>query len=160
MDGLADIGAIWEMIMAIRYHRPPRHRMETLQALDLGSARAGCRRLALETRWLQGRQVFPIQMSLRVKPPLQLFVESFRSGDGTKESDRQERRMASRRLLKSFWDAARDFQRQYLSGIGLSKDEIQMQLASISFDLAPEYLESLEKRNQKKFHPPYGLPGA
>ncbi|ERF76260.1 hypothetical protein EPUS_04337 [Endocarpon pusillum Z07020] len=149
MDGLADIGAIWEMIMAIRYHRPSRYRMETLQALDLGSARAGCRRLALETRRLRGTQVFPNQMSLSVKPPLQLFVESFRPGDGTKENDRHERRMASRRLLKSFWDAARDFQRQYLGGIGLSTEEIQMHLASISFDLAPEYLESLEKRNQK-----------
>lgn len=58
MDALADIGAIWEIIMAIRYHRPSRKRMETLQALDLGSARVGCRRLALETRSLGGRQVF------------------------------------------------------------------------------------------------------
>ena len=149
MDGLADIGAIWEMIMAIRYHRPSRHRMETLQALDLGAARAGCRRLALETRSLRGTQVFPSQTSLRVKPPLQLFVESFRLGDGMKESDRQERRLASRRLLKSFWDAARNFQRQYLRDIGLSKDEINMHLASISFDLAPEYLELLEQKNQK-----------
>ncbi len=123
--------------------------METLEALDLGAARAGCRRLALESRSLKGTQAFPHQMLLRAKPPLQLFIESFRSGDRTKQSDGQERRFTSRRLLKSFWDAARNFQRQYLKDIGLSKDEIDTHLTSISFDLAPEHLELLEKSNPK-----------
>lgn len=65
------------------------------------------------------------------------------------ENDRQERRLASRRLLKSFWDAARNFQGQYLSNIGQSKDDIHVHLKLISFDLAPEYLGLLENSIQK-----------
>lgn len=59
MDGLADIGSIWEMLLAIRYQRPSRHQMETLEAMDLGAARAGCRRFTLESRSLKGVQSLP-----------------------------------------------------------------------------------------------------
>lgn len=134
---LSDFAATHQLLKAVRYHRPIGGPITLDQARELRRSRKGWRNSALE-----GVDVHePIVISLGKL--LQSFDEH-PMPMGTHDNGWLDRADQVRRIRKEFWDRTRACRRKEYGDAGAAKEDIQSDLASMSFDTDPKHLASLE----------------
>jgi hypothetical protein len=140
MDEVSDFGAVWELLLAIRYHRPVNRAFDKSEGIRIGSSRAFWR------RW-DGEDRDAIQKD-RASKSLGTLLQKFddtRIPSGRKDSVWLDCAKEARQSLKAFWDTARILQKSDFERMQSTPEDIESRLSLCSFDLAPEYLAALQQ---------------
>jgi hypothetical protein len=140
MDELSDFGAVWELLLAIRYHRPVNQPFHKSDGVRVGSARAFWRRWDCEDRHVVQKDIADKILGTVLKK-----LNDKRMPSGKKDLEWLDGAKEVRELLKAFWDQTRSSQRLYLEQIQSSEEDIKMFLSLVSFDLAPEHVAALQE---------------
>jgi hypothetical protein len=140
LDELSEFGAVWELLAAVRYHRPVRRQIEKEEALSLAPPRSFWRQWANEDRSGPGAlSKKDHEVALAQK------LDTMRMPSGRKDLAWLARATEVRQVLKEFWDHTRSGQRYYLESIYTSEEDIETLLSLVSFDLAPDYQAALQE---------------
>lgn len=140
LDELSEFGAVWELLAAVRYHRPVRRQIEKEEALSLAPPRSFWRQWANEDRngpaahAQKNREVALVQKLDMIHMP-----------SGRKDLAWLARTTEARQVLKEFWNHARSGQRHYLEAICASEEDVETLLSLVSFDLAPDHQTALQE---------------
>ena len=149
MDKLSDLGATWELLIAVRSQRPRGQENFTdknLSQCQESFSRVWIRHSKIPDHCKQGLTSEHVSI-LKAGFLLQKF-ESLPLPSGKKDIVWQQRSDAVHARLTAFWTRARQWYEIYFLEQGYSEEQIKQFLGLVSFDIAPEHLRAIEE--QKK----------
>ncbi|KAF7504545.1 hypothetical protein GJ744_002101 [Endocarpon pusillum] len=150
MDQLSDLGATWELLIAVRSQRP--RAQEEFTKENVSQCQESFNRVWLGHSTTSGgrrRGLTPDHMSVLMAGSLLEQLESLPLPSGKRDAVWQQRSDAVHAGLTAFWTKARQWLESDFSKQGCSEEPIKQFLGLVSFDVAPEHLRALEGQRQR-----------
>ena len=142
LDQVSDLAALWELLRAVRLHRPLARSMHITEALSIrsGGGWEGLRVAGKDGNAFKGKRNENIYNAVLAKMP-QLMAAKMPLG--RRDEHWLQKAAKSRAALSELWDGFRDSRGLLLSHAGFSKELINAHMAMISFDKSEGYREAL-----------------
>ena len=142
LDRISDLAALWELLRAVRLHRPLARSMHITEALSIrfGGGWEGLRVAGKDGNAFKGKRNENIYNAVLAKMP-QLMAAKMPLG--SRDEHWLQKAAKSRAALSELWDGFRDSRGLLLSHAGFSTELINAHMAMISFDKSEGYREAL-----------------
>jgi hypothetical protein len=142
LDQISDLAALWELLRAVRLHRPLARSMHMTEALSMrsGGGWEGIRAGRKDRNAFKGKRNEKIYSTVLADMPLLMAAKM---PSGRRDEHWLQKAEKSRAALSRLWNHFRDTRALVLRYAGYSEKLIDAYMAMISFDRSEEYQEAL-----------------
>ena len=143
LDRISDLAALWELLRAVRLHRPLARKMDITEALSIrsGGVWEELRVARKYSNACEGKRNDDFFSAVSANIP-QLMTAKMPSG--RRDEQWLQKAEKSRGALNELWNGFRDARGLVLRGAGFPEELINAHMATISFDKSKVYQEALQ----------------
>lgn len=146
LDELSDLGAIWELLRAVRDHRPVFEPIGMDKAIEVGGDRV-CWRLLIalhrSRKSLHRANLPPAVIGCAMKRFERLSIPG-----GRKDGFWHQKNAVMHKALSDFWTQARKHEDDWFRKIGCNNKDTEYFISLVAYDTAPNHLEAIRKENE------------
>jgi HicA toxin of bacterial toxin-antitoxin, len=146
LDELSDLGAIWELLRAVRYHHPVFEAITLKKATVVGVERVRWRYWAAYHKWMKGSE-----RQVQSSPAMGIAIKRFEMLNmptGKKDETWQRQTDALHEASTMFWTRARFHIEEDLKKMGCNVEDTEFLISLVAYDTAPDHLEALRKEKE------------